>query len=103
MARIVFSTIDDSPKAKQIATRLVEERLAACVNIIPKVSSVYKWQGKVETATEDLLVIKTWPDRLPALLARLEELHPYDVPEAVAFSIEDGLPAYLDWVKQETR
>ncbi|HSR53996.1 MAG TPA: divalent-cation tolerance protein CutA [Acidobacteriota bacterium] len=101
--RIVFSTIDDAQKARHLAGRLVEEGLAACVNIIPKVLSVYKWKGQVQQDEEWLMVIKTADTRLHRLLERLRELHPYDVPEGVAFPVESGLPDYLEWVMEETR
>lgn len=101
--RIVFSTIDDPEAAKRIAEQLVLERAAACVNIIPNVSSVYKWKDKIESASELLLIIKTAGDRLEDLLKRIKELHPYDVPEIVAFPIEAGHQPYLDWIVAETR
>lgn len=96
--QIVFSTIDSEESALKISRRLVEERLAACVSIIPNVTSVYKWKGATEQARELLMVIKTAQDRVEALTSRLKELHPYEVPEIVAFSIEHGYPPYLDWV-----
>ncbi len=96
--RIAYSTIDDPSKARRIARRLVEERLAACVNIIPNLTSVYKWKGQVETEAECLMIIKTAQGSLSRLCERLAQLHPYDVPEFVAFSIESGHQPYLDWV-----
>ena len=101
--RIAFSTIDDAANAREIARQLVQEGLAACINIIPKVTSVYKWKGQVETEEECLMVIKSTEDRLGQLIDRLHEIHPYDVPEAVAFPVEKGHPPYLDWVVENTR
>lgn len=97
-AKIVFSTTDSKAAAHQLALQLVSENLAACVNIIPNVSSVYKWKGELEEAAESLLVMKTKDSLLPALLRRIKELHTYEVPEAVAISIESGLPEYLAWI-----
>ncbi len=102
MIRIVFSTIDDVHKAQQLATALVSGKLAACVNIIPSVWSVYHWQGTVEKAVENLLIIKTSEGRLDELMDRLRELHPYDLPEIIALPVETGLPEYLKWVVEST-
>ena len=102
MIRIVFSTIDDDQKAEELATTLVSEKLAACVNIIPSVRSVYHWQGTVEKAVENLLIIKTSEGRLDELLGTLQELHPYDLPEIIALPVETGLPEYLKWVVETT-
>ena len=98
--RIAYSTIDDPSKARRIARRLVEEQLAACVNIIPNLTSVYKWKGQVEIEAECLMIIKTVQSRLDELNERLSQLHPYDVPEFVAFPVESGHQPYLDWVMQ---
>ncbi len=103
MIRIVFSTIDDVHKAQQLATTLVNGKLAACVNIIPSVWSVYHWQGTVENAVENLLIIKTSEGRLDELMDRLRELHPYDLPEIIALPVETGLPEYLRWVVEITK
>ncbi len=102
MIRIVFSTIDDAHKAEQLATTLVNRKLAACVNIIPSVRSVYHWQGTVEKAMENLLIIKTSEGRLDELVDILRELHPYDLPEIIALPVETGLPEYLRWVVEST-
>lgn len=93
----------DQGTAEAIATCLVEERLAACVQILPPMRSVYRWQGKVERAEEVLLLAKTTRDRLPALCARIEALHPYAAPEVVALDAAGGSPGYLRWVLAETR
>lgn len=90
-------------QADPIARRLVEERLAACVNALPGVQSTYRWQGSVCTDAETTLLIKTWEDRLDDLTARLLELHPYDLPEILALPLHAGHPPYLAWVFQATR
>jgi len=102
MMRIVLSTIDDVQKAQELATTLVNRKLAACVNIIPSVWSVYHWQGTVEKAVENLLIFKTSEGRLDELMEGLRELHPYDLPEIIALPVETGLPEYLRWVEEET-
>lgn len=103
MIRIVFSTIDELEHAHRLAGNLVDEKLAACVNIVPEVVSVYHWQGTVEQTVENLIMIKTSEDRLEALISRLKELHTYDLPEIVAIPVETGLPAYLEWVVESTK
>ena len=100
---LVLSTIDSSEGAERIAQHLVEEQLAACVNIIPKITSVYKWKGALERATEYLMILKTSEDRLPQLIHRIKELHPYEVPEVIAFAIKHGYPPYLEWIVSQTR
>ena len=102
-ALICFCTCPDTDTAERLAEALVEERLAACVNILPGLRSVYRWQAEVERADEVLLLIKTLPDRYPALQDRLRELHPYELPELLAVEAAAGLPAYLRWVADETR
>lgn len=101
--RVVFCTCPDPDTASDIASRLVADKLAACVNILPGLTSVYEWQGKVESDTEALLIIKTAGDRVDALTRRIEALHPYEVPEVIALPIDAGLPAYLNWITDETR
>jgi periplasmic divalent cation tolerance protein len=98
--RLVLSTCADGEAARRIAEALVGEDLAACVNVIPAVQSIYKWRGKVESATEHQLLIKTTTMRYPRLQTRLRELHPYELPEIVAVPIVDGLPDYLSWLNQ---
>lgn len=100
--RIVFCTIDSAEAARSLARRLVEERLAACVNIIGNVTSVYKWEGRIEEDAELLLVIKTRDGRLRELMDRIGELHPYDVPEILSWPVQEGSRPYLDWVVAET-
>lgn len=97
-ARIVLTTTGGPDEAASLARVLVEERLAACATLIPAVQSIYRWQGEVESSTETLLLIKTVTDKLPALEARLHELHPYQVPEFLVLEVESGSHAYLDWL-----
>ena len=102
-ARIVFCTCPDSSTAARLAQALVGERLAACVNVLGGVSSTYRWNGEVEVDDEVLLLIKTSADRFEAMQARLVELHPYDVPEVLAFDAAAGAAPYLAWTERETR
>ncbi|WP_295392314.1 divalent-cation tolerance protein CutA [uncultured Thiodictyon sp.] len=96
--RLVFCTCPDQETAARIAERLVGERLAACVNLLPGIASIYRWEGEVQRETEVLLLIKTVAGRLPALTETLRGLHPYQVPEIIALPIAAGLPDYLNWV-----
>lgn len=100
---IVVTNCPDHVVAEDIARALVEDGLAACVNILAPCRSIYRWQGAVETASEVPLLIKTTPARYAALEAAIRARHPYEVPEIVALPLARGLPAYLDWVAQETR
>ena len=100
---LVITNCPDEAVANAIALALVEEKLAACVNILPRVQSVYRWQGAVESASEVPLLIKTAADRYPALEATIRARHPYDTPEIIALPISHGLPAYLSWVEAESR
>jgi len=95
---VAFSTFPSPDKAAEIARVLVEEQLAACVNIVPAVRSIFRWQGQVSDDAETLGIIKTTRERFEALRARLVELHPYEVPELIALPIETGHAPYLDWV-----
>ncbi len=99
--RLVLSTCPDADTAARIARALVEERLAACVGALPGLVSTYRWQGRVEQAGEVQLLIKTSAGRLDALVARLAQLHPYELPEILAVEA-GGLPAYLAWVAEQT-
>lgn len=101
--RVVLCTAPDQTTARDLATRLVEARLAACVQILPITASVYRWKDEVVAEPEVLLIAKTAADRVSALCAQLPEWHPYEVPEIVVLAAEDGLPAYLAWVLEETR
>ena len=95
---VVLCTFPDLDQARQIGAALVERQVAACVNILPGIESIYRWEGKVERAGEVLGLIKT--TRYPELEAAIRELHPYEVPEIVALPITTGLPAYLAWVRE---
>jgi periplasmic divalent cation tolerance protein len=95
---IVCCTCPDAETASRLAGRLVEEGLAACVNLIPGLTSIYSWQGDVQRDPEVLMLIKTRGERFDALADRLRELHPYDLPEIIATPIVAGLPDYLNWV-----
>ncbi len=96
--RLVLSSAGSQKEARKIAHALVERRLAACVNIVPGVESIYRWQGKVETAAEWLLQIKTTAEAFPLLRDALAELHSYEVPECIALVVEDGGVSYLEWI-----
>ncbi|AWR85601.1 divalent-cation tolerance protein CutA [Meiothermus taiwanensis] len=98
----VFCTVPDLETARRIARTLVHEELAACVNLLPGLTSVYRWQGQVEESSELLLIIKTRQERYPALEARIKALHPYQVPEIIALAIEQGSMSYLDWISEST-
>ncbi len=100
--RVVLLTAPDLEAAEGLARSLVEERLAACVNVVPGVRSFYRWEGSVETAGELLLVVKTRADRAAALAARVRELHPYELPEILELPAVGGSAAYLDWVRKES-
>lgn len=100
---IALTTLPADGDVEQIARQLVEEKLAACVNILPPMRSMYRWKGAVESADERQLVIKTTAARLPALEARLRKLHPYDVPEFIVLPITLGSAAYLSWVSASTK
>jgi periplasmic divalent cation tolerance protein len=99
---VAFSMCDSAESAHRIARRLVEARVAACVNIIPGATSIYRWQGAVEEAAEWMLLIKTRRDRFDALRAELVAAHGYEVPELIAVDIVDGFRDYLDWIDGES-
>ena len=101
--RLVLSTFPSADEARQIGTQLVEMQAAACVNVIPSIESIYRWDGEVRNTTEVLALIKTTVNNLPELRSRIDELHPYDVPEIIAVPISDGAPAYLSWISEMTR
>ena len=100
---ICLCTCPDRASAAGLARALVDARLAACVNLLPGVASIYRWQGRVEQADEVLLLIKTTRQAYPALEARLPALHPYELPELLAVESAAGLPAYLEWVAAQAR
>ena len=98
---VVYVTAGSAEEADQLARSLVDERLAACVNRIKSVQSVYRWQGKVEQSEEELLIIKTSRDRFAALEKRVRELHSYSVPEVIALPVIEGSSDYLKWLKEQ--
>ena len=99
---VAFSTAVSPEEAHRIATALVTEQLAACINIVDNIHSIYRWQGAIESAAESLMLIKTRGNLLPAIELRLRELHSYDVPELVALPIRMGAQPYLDWLLAST-
>lgn len=101
--RVILSTAGSPEEGERIARALVEQRLAACVNLVPKITSVYRWEGKVETANEVLLVIKTCADLLGQTERALRAAHSYEIPEVLVFTPESGHGEYIDWLLQSLR
>jgi periplasmic divalent cation tolerance protein len=101
--RIVFTTAASKEEARKIANSLVERKLAACVNLVPNVESIYRWQGKIENAAEWLLIIKTNSNAFARVRDAINELHSYDLPECISVSVEDGSEEYLQWIGDEVR
>ena len=99
---LVLTNLPDRAAAERIADLLVEQRLAACVNVLAPCRSVYRWKGAVQRDEEHPMLIKTTSERYRALEEALRAAHPYELPEIVALPVERGLPAYLDWVAAET-
>ena len=97
--QIVFCTAGSEEEARKIARHLVEHRLAACVNLVPHLTSIYQWQGEIEEGREWLLVIKTSSEMFGSIHAAIRELHSYELPECIAVDIADGSPAYLKWIE----
>jgi periplasmic divalent cation tolerance protein len=100
--RLVLATAPAADVAERMVRTLVEERLAACGNIVPGIVSIYRWQGAVQRDAEVMVVLKTTAASVPSLLARLPALHPYQVPEILVVRVEDGNRSYLEWVAAET-
>jgi periplasmic divalent cation tolerance protein len=100
---LVLTTLPGDADGAAFGRSLVDERLAACVNLLPLMDSVYRWEGNIEYETERQIVIKTSRQRVAALWDRVRELHPYEVPEFIVLSITDGNEAYLRWVGEGTR
>jgi periplasmic divalent cation tolerance protein len=101
--RLVLTTTANPEEAARLGRALVEERLAACATLIPAVQSIYRWQGEVESATETLLLLKTGPEQLAALEARLDELHSYETPEFLVLGVEAASQPYLEWLQESLR
>lgn len=102
-ALLLLTNLADVASARVLARALVEQRLAACVNMLPAVQSVYRWNGAVEEAAEVTLLIKSTAARYPELEQAVRRLHPYDLPELIAIPVSAGYPPYLEWISQETR
>lgn len=98
--RMVFMTASSESEARKIATFLVEENLAACVSIVPKIRSIYRWEGKMAEDEELLLIAKTSEEKFAALSQSVKKLHSYETPEIIAIDIADGLKSYLDWIDE---
>jgi periplasmic divalent cation tolerance protein len=98
---VVLTTCESEEQASRLARRLVEKKLAACVNILPQIRSVYRWKDKIEDAAEFQLVIKSRRDLFDALRAEIAEIHSYEIPEIIAIPIVDGSPGYLAWLDRE--
>jgi len=101
--RVVVTTCGSLEEARHIARAVIERRLAACVNIVPQVESIFRWKGEVETSNESLLVIKTTAGVFEKLRAALKELHSYEVPECIELTVTDGSESYLDWIGESVR
>ena len=99
---IVLTTLEDETDARGLSRTLVEEHLIACGNVFPGLTSVYRWEGKIEEAGEVLLLMKTRMELMPALKVRIAELHPYEVPEVLVLPVTDVADAYGQWVRRET-
>jgi periplasmic divalent cation tolerance protein len=100
---LAFSTFPDVESARRIARELVTESFAACANVIPKIESIYRWQGKIEQGDETLVLFKTTAARFAAFEEKLKSLHPYDVPEIICTPIASGWPHYLEWVRENVK
>ena len=100
---IVLTTWPDTESARAAARKVVEEKLAACGNVVPGIESIYRWQGNIETSSEVLVIFKTTVARYAALETRIRELHSYEVPEILSLPVGAGLPAYLRWVQESCR
>lgn len=99
---LVFTTYPDDVAALQAAKQIVQQKLAACVNVLPQMTSVYVWQGEARTDTEHLLLIKTTTARYPVLESAIRDAHPYELPEIIATPIARGLAGYLEWIAAQT-
>lgn len=101
--RVVLVTCESAAQAESLAEALVGERLAACVNVVGPIRSIYRWQGEIQHESEYLLVIKTAADRMAALDERIRQLHTYETPEILALPVDAGSAGYLDWLLQQVQ
>jgi len=99
---VVFITTSSYDEARKIADALVVQKKAACVNIVPKANSLFRWKGKIEEAEESLMVVKTRAELFPDVASMVKSIHSYEVPEIIALPIVEGNPDYLSWLKEET-
>jgi len=102
MVAIIYSTINDFKEAKKIANNLVEEKLVACVNIIPKIESIYRWKDKIENDEECVIIAKTIDKNVKKVITRIKSLHPYELPDIIVLPIIGGLKEYLEYITNET-
>jgi len=102
-AMLLYVTAETREEAERIGRTLVEERLVACVNLIPSMHAIFHWQGRIEEAQECVMLAKTRRDLLSACTARIRDLHSYECPCVIALPVQDGNPAFLDWIVKETR
>ena len=100
---LVLTTMPDETSGKQLARQLVSQKLAACVNLLPQMTSIYEWKGVNEEGTEHLLLIKSTSERYPELEMAIRSQHPYELPEIIATPITHGLPDYLNWIVEKTQ
>jgi periplasmic divalent cation tolerance protein len=100
---VIISTASTRDEAQQIARSLVEKKVAACVNVVGPIDSIYRWKGEVETAQEFLLLIKTEADRFESVRNAIEALHTYETPELIQIAIENGSPEYLNWISESVK
>jgi periplasmic divalent cation tolerance protein len=100
---LVLTTMPDEAGAKMLARKLVSEKMAACINLLPQMTSIYEWKGASEEGTEHLLLIKSTAEAYPRLEAAIREIHPYELPEIIATPISHGLPDYLNWIVERTQ
>jgi len=102
MVSIIYSTTSDSEEARKIGRILVEEKLVACANILPKIESIYRWQGNIKEDNECVLLAKTTDKNIDKTIQKIKELHSYDVPDIVTIPITHGFKKYLNWIEDET-
>jgi periplasmic divalent cation tolerance protein len=99
---VIFTTLPDTEAAERLAEQLLDHKLAGCINILPQMTSMYRWQGKLEKGREHLLMIKTQAKRREAVTEFIHRQHPYELPEIIVLPVTGGLPAYLSWISDCT-